>query len=135
MDDTYNIRINYQLNVLNKPLLSCNCNKTLNEKSKLTGIYRDGFCKTEKNDFGLHTVCSIITDEFLEFSKSVSNNLSDPIPEYNFLEVSSGDLWCLYAESWKQSYFANKALKVISESTNILTLSEIEFRILNKFSA
>ena len=135
MDDTYNIRINYQLNVLNKPLLSCNCNKTLNEKSKLTGIYRDGFCKTKKNDFGLHTVCSIMTDEFLEFSKSVSNNLSDPIPEYNFLEVSSGDLWCLYAESWKQPYFANKALKVISESTNILTLSEIEFRILNKFSA
>ena len=57
----------------------------MNEKIKLTGIYRDGYCKTEKNDFGLHTVCSIMTDEFLEFSKSVGNNLSDPVPEYNFL--------------------------------------------------
>ena len=52
MDDTYNILINHQLNVLNKPLLSCSCNKTLNEKSKLKGIYRDGFCKTEKMILG-----------------------------------------------------------------------------------
>ena len=65
MDDTYNILINHQLNVLNKPHLSCNCNKSLNEKSKLTVIYRDGFCKTEKNDFGWHKVCSIMTDELL----------------------------------------------------------------------
>ena len=109
MDDTYNRRINHQLNVFNKPLLSCNCNKTLIERIKLTGIYRDGYCKTEKNDFGLHTVCSIMTDEFLEFSKSVGNNLSDPVPEYNFSGVSSGDRWCLCAERWKQAYFSNKA--------------------------
>ena len=49
---THNRRINHQLNVLNKPLLSCNCNKTLNEKIKLTGIYRDGYCKTEKMILG-----------------------------------------------------------------------------------
>ena len=109
MDDTYHRRINHQLNVFNKPLLSCNCNKTLIERIKLTGIYRDGYCKTEKNDFGLHTVCSIMTDEFLEFSKSVGNNLSDPVPEYNFSGVSSGDRWCLCAERWKQAYFSNKA--------------------------
>ena len=74
MADTYQSRINHQLNVFNNPLLSCNCNKTLIERIKLTGIYRDGYCKTEKNDFGLHAVCSIMTDEFLEFSKSVGNN-------------------------------------------------------------
>ena len=107
MDDTYHRRINHQLNVFNKPLLSCNCNKTLIERIKLTGIYRDGYCKTEKNDFGLHTVCSIMTDEFLEFSKSVGNNLSDPVPEYNFSGISSGDRWCLCAERWKQAYFLN----------------------------
>ena len=134
MDDTYHRRINHQLNVFNKPLLSCNCNKTLIERKKLTGIYRDGYCKTEKNDFGLHTVCSIMTDEFLEFSKTVGNNLSDPIPEYNFSGVSSGDRWCLCAERLKQAYFLNKAPKAILESTNILTLSVIEFSILKKFS-
>ena len=75
-----------------------------------------------------------MTDEFLEFSKSVGNNLSDPVPEYNFSGVSSGDRWCLCAERWKQAYFSNKAPKVILESTNILTLSVIEFSILKKFS-
>ena len=94
MDDTFNRCINSQLNVLNKPLLSFNCNKTLNRKIKLTGFYRDGFRKTEKNDFGLHTICSIMTDEFLEFSKFIGYNLSDPAPEYNFLGVSSADRWC-----------------------------------------
>ena len=52
MDDTYHRRINHQLNVFNKPLLSCNCNKTLIERIKLTGIYRDGYCKTEKMILG-----------------------------------------------------------------------------------
>ncbi len=101
MDETYNRPINHQLNVLNKPLLCCNCSKTPSEKIKLTGIYRDGFCKKEKNDFGLHTVCSIMTDEFLEFSKSVGNNLSDPVSKYKFLRVSFGDRWCLCAERWR----------------------------------
>ena len=91
------------------------------------------FYKRKKNDFGLHTVCSIMTKEFLEFSKFVGNNLLDPVPEYNFLRVSSGDLCYLCAERWKQSYYSNKAPRVILKSTNILTLSFIEFRILKKF--
>ncbi len=122
MDNTCYRRINHQLNVFNKPLLSCNCNKTLIKRKKLTGICRDSYCKTEKNDFGLHTVCSIVTNEFLEYSKSVGNNLSDPISEYNLSGVSSGDRWCLCAERLKQAYFLNKAPKAILESTNILTL-------------
>ena len=90
-----NRRINDQLDVLNKLILSCNCNKTLNKKIKLAGIYRDNFFKTKKNDFGYHKVCSIMIDEFLEFSKSVGNNSSEPVLEYNFLGVSTGDRWCL----------------------------------------
>ena len=117
MDDTYTRKINYQLNVLSEPLLNCNCNKTLKKKIKLTGIYRDGFCKTEKFDFGLHTVCSIMTDEFLEFSKSVVNNLSDPVPEFHFEGLTAGDRWCLCAKRWKQAYFMKKAPKVILESS------------------
>ena len=134
MDDTYTRKINYQLNVLSEPLSNCNCNINLNKKIKLTGIYRDGFCRTEKFDFGLHTVCSIMTDEFLEFSKSEGNNLSDPVPEFNFEGLTSGDRWCLCAERWKQAYFMKKAPKVILESTNILTLSVIKLSILKKFS-
>ena len=114
-----NRSINDQLNVLNKPILSSNCNKILNKKIKLTEIYCDDFCKKEKNDFGYHTVCSIMTYEFLEFSKSVGNNSSDPVLEYNFLGVSTGDRWCLCTKRWKQSYFANKAPKLILESKNI----------------
>ena len=128
-----NRSINDQLNVLNKPILSYNCNKILNKKIKLTGIYIDDFCKKEKNDFGYHTVCSIMIYEFLEFSKSVGNNLSDPVLEYNFLGVSTGDRWCLCAKRWKQSYFVNKAFKLILESTNILTLSVKEFRLIKNF--
>ena len=134
MDDTYTRKINYQLNVLSEPLSNCSCNKNLKKKIKLTGIYRDGFCRTEKFDFGLHTVCSIMTDEFLEFSKLEGNNLSDPVPEFNFEGLTAGDRWCLCAERWKQAYFMKKAPKVILESTNILTLSVIELSILKKFS-
>ena len=133
MDDTYTRKINYQLNVLSEPLSNCSCNKNLKKKIKLTGIYRDGFCRTEKFDFGLHTVCSIMTDEFLEFSKLEGNNLSDPVPEFNFEGLTAGDRWCLCAKRWKQAYFMKKAPKVILESTNILTLSEIELSILKKF--
>ena len=99
----------------------------------MIGIYSDDFCKKENNDFGYHTVCSTITYEFLEFSKSVSNNSSEPVLEYNFLGVSTGDRWCLCAKRWKQSYFANKAPKLILESTNILTLSVKEFKLIKKF--
>ena len=134
MDDTYTRKINYQLNVLSEPLSNCSCIKNLKKKIKLTGIYRDGFCRTEKFDFGLHTVCSIMTDEFLEFSKLEGNNLSDPVPEFNFEGLTAGDRWCLCAERWKQAYFMKKAPKVILESTNILTLSVIKLSILKKFS-
>ena len=71
MDDSYNRRINHQLNVLNKPLLSCNCNKTLIEKIKLTGIYRDGFCKTEKNDFGIAWDLLGVNGNFYFFKESL----------------------------------------------------------------
>ena len=134
MDDSYNRRINHQLNVLNRPLLSCNCNKTLIERIKLTGIYRDGYCKTEKNDFGLHTVCSIMTDEFLEFSKSVGNNLSDPVPEYNFLGVSHGDRWCLCVTRWIEAEKAGKAPKIILEATHEKTLEYTSLHLLVKYA-
>ena len=134
MDDTYTRKINYQLNVLSEPLSNCSCNKNLKKKIKLTGIYRDGFCRTEKFDFGLHTVCSIMTDEFLEFSKAVGNDLSTPNPDFQFRGVKPGDRWCLCALRWKQAYDNGMAPPVFLDSTHIESLKFIDLNILQQFT-
>ena len=75
------------------------------------------------NDYGLHTVCSEMTFEFLEYSKSVGNDLSTPRPEFEFQGLKPGDLWCLCAKRWQQAFEAGKAPKVKLSSTNIITLN------------
>ena len=129
-------RENYQLNVFGKKLLSCNCDdnkKNMNAYIKLTGFFRDGYCNTGPEDLGLHTVCSVMTEDFLKYSKSVGNDLSSPVPDYNFRGLNHGDKWCLCAQRWKQAYLDGKAPKVILKSTNIITLSVIDFEVLEKF--
>ena len=116
-----------QINIFDEVIEECCSNP-------ITGYFRDGFCHTDELDRGLHVVCAQVTSEFLEFSKSRGNDLSTPRPEFEFPGLKEGDSWCLCAERWKQAYFSNKAPKVILESTNILTLSVIEFSILKKFS-
>ena len=74
-----------------------------------------------------------MTSEFLDYSKSVGNDLSTPIPKFNFSGLNHGDHWCLCAESWKQAYLDNKAPKIILKSTNIVTLSVIDIEILKRF--
>jgi uncharacterized protein len=96
--------------------LKCCCLKPL------TGFYRDGFCKTGIDDVGRHTVCVIATEDFLEFSKSVGNDLSTPRPEFNFPGVKAGDKWCLCALRWKQALDAGFAPNVVLESTHEATL-------------
>ena len=81
-----------------------------------TGFYRDGFCNTDHNDHGRHVVCAIMTDEFLEFSKKMGNDLITPIPEYDFPGLKSGDKWCLCILRWKEALENNIAPKVILES-------------------
>ncbi|NJL94861.1 MAG: DUF2237 domain-containing protein, partial [Anaerolineae bacterium] len=75
-------------NVLGEPLGHC-CS------SPKTGFYRDGYCHTGENDTGIHTVCALITDEFLQFTKSRGNDLITPRPEYGFVGLKAGDKWCL----------------------------------------
>ena len=101
----------------------------------VTGFYRDDCCNTGIDDHGLHTVCCEMTSEFLIFSKSVGNDLSSPIPEYNFHGLSEGNLWCLCASRWHEAYLAGKAPKVILKSTNIATLSIIALDDLKKHSS
>lgn len=102
-------------NVLGKPLQPCSLDP-------LTGWYRNGCCDTGPGDFGLHTVCVQATEEFLAFSKSVGNDLSTPMPEYEFPGLKAGDRWCLCAARWKEAYDAGMAPAVILASTHISTL-------------
>ena len=104
-----------QLNVFGNNLELC-CLKPL------TGAYRDGFCNTGNNDIGTHTVCAIVTDEFLLFSKKRGNDLTRDIPIYNFIGLKAGDKWCLCALRWVEACNNGCAPKLLLESTNIRTL-------------
>ena len=88
----------------------------------LTGYYRDGCCNTGTGDLGVHTVCAVVTDEFLEFSKSVGNDLSTPPPEFGFNGLKDGDSWCLCAPRWQEAFEAGAAPKVRLAATHIATL-------------
>ena len=107
---------NYQKNVLGSKLEVCSL-------QPMTGFYRNGCCETDENDMGLHTVCAEMTDEFLEFSKSVGNDLSTPRPEFDFRGLVQGDLWCLCASRWQQAFESGQAPNVRLSSTNIATLN------------
>jgi len=87
-------------------------------KDPLTGFYRNGCCDSGPEDRGLHMVCAIMTEEFLEFSKSMGNDLSTPLPQYNFPGLTPGDRWCLCVMRWKEAFDAGKAPKVALEATN-----------------
>jgi uncharacterized protein (DUF2237 family) len=90
--------------------------------SPLTGFYRDGFCSTGGQDIGMHVVCAQVTAEFLEFTKSQGNDLSTPMPQYNFPGLRPGDRWCLCAARWQEALEAGVAPPVVLESTHARTL-------------
>ncbi|MFQ3369348.1 MAG: hypothetical protein ACI8PF_000639 [Flavobacteriaceae bacterium] len=117
-----------QLNVFGNDLELC-CLKPL------TGVYRDGFCNTDNNDIGTHTVCAIVTDEFLLFSKKTGNDLTRDIPIYNFKGLKAGDKWCLCALRWVEAYNNGCAPKLLLESTNIRTLDFVSLEKLLQYQA
>ncbi|MEI6418236.1 MAG: DUF2237 domain-containing protein [Sphingomonadales bacterium] len=102
-------------NVLGGPLETCSVNP-------LTGWWRDGCCNTDANDRGLHTVCAVMTVEFLAFSQSVGNDLSTPRPEFGFPGLKPGDRWCLCAARWEEARRAGFAPDVVLEATHEKTL-------------
>lgn len=91
-------------------------------RSPRTGFYRTGFCDTGPGDVGLHIVCARMTAEFLEFSRDQGNDLSTPVPEWNFPGLRPGDCWCLCAARWKEALEAGMAPPVNLEATHISTL-------------
>jgi uncharacterized protein (DUF2237 family) len=83
----------------------------------MTGFYRNGCCDTGSEDVGSHTVCAVMTAEFLAFSKSRGNDLSTPRPEYGFPGLQPGDRWCLCAPRWQEALEANSAPRVVLRAT------------------
>ena len=114
-------------NVFGEPLEICCANP-------LTGYFRDGFCKTDLHDRGTHTVCAIMTDEFLRFSVSRGNDLITPIPHYQFPGLKEDDRWCLCVSRWIQAEKAGKAPKLILEATHEKTLEYAELELLVKYA-
>ncbi len=102
-------------NVLGDDLIACGMDP-------ITGFYRNGSCETGPEDAGVHTVCAVMTDEFLEFSKSRGNDLSTPRPEFGFTGLKTGDSWCLCASRWAEAKEATMAPPVILEATHARTL-------------
>jgi uncharacterized protein (DUF2237 family) len=119
---------NNQLNVFGKELELC-CS------SPVTGAYRDGYCNSGTNDIGTHTVCAIVTDKFLQFSKSKGNDLTTPNPFYNFKGLKQGDKWCLCVSRWLEAFEAGCAPDVLLEATNIKTLDYVNFESLLEHKA
>ena len=96
----------------------------------MTGYGRDGFCRLLKGDTGTHTVCAVMTKEFLEFTKSRGNDLSSPNIAFGFPGLIPGDRWCLCALRWLEAYKANCAPPVILEATNEKALDIIALKYL-----
>ena len=121
------IKKNESINVYGKKLKLC-CN------DPKTGFFRNGFCDTCIEDRGIHTVCIMATEDFLQFSKLVGNDLSTPRPEMQFSGVKPGDRWCLCAIRWKEAYDNGMAPPVFLESTHIDTLKLVDFNLLQQYA-
>ena len=115
------------LNVFGESLIPCSTDP-------MTGFFRDGCCNTSEQDVGSHTVCVVLTDDFLEFSKSRGNDLSTPLPAYGFPGLKGGERWCLCARRWLEAYQAGKAPKVILRATHQRALEVIAMDILREFA-
>ena len=98
-------------NVLGGTLIPCSTDP-------MTGFYRDGCCRTGEDDLGVHTVCCVVTEDFLTFSRSVGNDLSTPRPEWGFPGLRPGDRWCLCAARWHEADAVGMAPKVVLEATH-----------------
>jgi uncharacterized protein (DUF2237 family) len=116
-----------QRNVLGEPLETCSI-------KPVTGFYRDGCCNTGQDDVGSHTVCVVMTAEFLDFSKSRGNDLSTPMPEFGFAGLKPGDRWCLCAPRWQEAFAAGRAPRVALRATHEGALAHCALADLKRFA-
>ena len=100
----------------------------------MTGFFRDGCCGTAPEDLGSHTICAVVTAEFLEHQRSIGNDLSTALPLYGFPGLVPGDRWCVTAANWARAYHDHVAAPVVLASTNEAVLSIVPFEALAEFA-
>jgi len=121
------MKIHQSINVLGEQLQTCGENPK-------TGFFRDGKCNTCDQDTGSHTVCVQVSQEFLEFTRFVGNDLSTPAPQFGFEGLKAGDNWCLCAQRWLEAHENNRAPKVYLTKTHMRALEVIPFEILKEYA-
>jgi hypothetical protein len=97
-----------------------------------TGFYRDGSCNTGVDDLGSHTVCAVVTAEFLEHQRGIGNDLSTPMPQFMFPGLVPGDRWCVTARNWLRSHHDGVAAPVVLASSHELALEVVPLEILQE---
>lgn len=116
-----------ELNVLGGELEGCGTDP-------LTGFYRDGTCQTGPEDIGLHTICAVVTSEFLEHQRQIGNDLVTPMPQFMFPGLRPGDRWCVTARNWLRAHQDGAAAPVVLASTHLATLEVIPLDVLQKYA-
>lgn len=114
-------------NVLGGPLDPCGI-------EPLTGFYRDGFCSTGDEDLGRHTICAVVTTEFLDHQRAIGNDLSTPMPVYRFPGLAPGDRWCVTAMNWLQAHEDGYACPVVLASTHERALDVVPMGVLQQYA-
>jgi len=116
------------VNVVGGALLPCST-------EPLTGFFRDGCCATGEEDLGSHTVCAVMTEEFLAFSRQAGNDLSTPRPEWGFAGLEPGDRWCVCAARWLEAHGAGHAPPVVLGATHARALEVVPIEALTALAA
>ena len=115
------------INVYGERLETCS-------ENPMTGFFRDGCCNTDTRDFGSHTVCVEVTDEFLEYSRSRGNDLVTPVPQFEFPGLKAGDRWCLCAARWLEAEQADVAPRVLLRRTHMRALEIVPLDLLRQYA-
>ena len=115
------------LNVLDQPLQLCS-------ESPLTGFFRNGYCQTESDDRGQHTVCAVVDNAFLQYTLDQGNDLLTPRPALGFPGLKPGDHWCLCATRWKEAHQEGRAPKVVLAATHKKALDVIDLDTLLRYA-
>ena len=128
LDSTGGSRRQPSINVLGGLLAPCSADP-------VTGFYRNGCCDTGPDDAGSHTVCVVVTEAFLRFSRAHGNDLSTPRPEFGFAGLKPGDHWCLCAPRWQEAFDAGKAPLVVLKASHLGALDYCELADLQRYEA
>ena len=112
-------------NVLGGPLQECGTDP-------VTGFYRDGCCSTGPEDLGSHTICAVVTAEFLAHQRSIGNDLSTAVPQYRFPGLEPGDRWCVTAANWLRAHHDGSAAHVVLASTHERALDIVPLEVLRE---